>query len=464
MPRELANIMVGQCGNQVGSSFWQQLCREHGINDDGSLAAHAKDDAGDSKDVFFYQADDNKFVPRAILMDLEPRVINSIRKGSQSGLFNPENIFVHKEGGGAGNNWAAGQEKGAEVQETLNEIINREVEGADSFEGFIMTHSIAGGTGSGMGSYLLEDLSDNWPKKLIQTYSVFPANSDQADGGADVVVQPYNSILTLKRLTLCADSVVVLDNNALNRIAEESFKCENPDQQQVNKLVATVMAATTATLRYPGYMNNSLEDLIASLVPVPRTHFLMTGYTPLSFDQDRVAQVRRTSVLDVITRLTHRKNNMVSVDTKNGAYISMQCIIQGEADPAEVHQSLERIQAKNLRFIPWGPAGCQVALSRKSPYVETGHRVSGLMLANHTSISTLFKRLHQQYNTMFRRSVYLDNYKKYGVFKEAEKRVADGLCQDWREEFNDSAEVVQNLIDDYEACAQPNFLEQLDKP
>lgn len=31
----------------------------------------------------------------------------------------------------------------------------------------------------------------------------------------------------------------------------------------------------------------------------------------------------------------------------------------------------------------------QVALSRKSPYVQTAHRVSGLMLANHTSISSV---------------------------------------------------------------------------
>lgn len=37
-----------------------------------------------------------------------------------------------------------------------------------------MTHSISGGTGSGMGSALLESLHDHFGKKLIQTYSVFP--------------------------------------------------------------------------------------------------------------------------------------------------------------------------------------------------------------------------------------------------------------------------------------------------
>ena len=45
-------------------------------------------------------------VPRALLLDLEPRVVNSIRTSQHRDLFNPENIFVSKEGGGAGNNWA----------------------------------------------------------------------------------------------------------------------------------------------------------------------------------------------------------------------------------------------------------------------------------------------------------------------------------------------------------------------
>lgn len=58
--------------------------------------------------MFFYQADDEHYIPRAVLVDLEPRVINGIQNSSYSGLFNPENIFVSKEGGGAGNNWACG--------------------------------------------------------------------------------------------------------------------------------------------------------------------------------------------------------------------------------------------------------------------------------------------------------------------------------------------------------------------
>jgi len=133
----------------------------------------------------------------------------------------------------------------------------------------------------GMGSYLLETLNDRYSKKLVQTYSVFPNQMETSD----VVVQPYNSLLTLKRLTLNADCVVVLDNTALNRIAVERLHLSTPTFAQTNSLVSTVMSASTTTLRYPGYMNNDLVGLLASLIPTPRCHFLMTGYTPLTVER-----------------------------------------------------------------------------------------------------------------------------------------------------------------------------------
>lgn len=74
----------------------------------------------------------------------------------------------------------------------------------ETCKGFMLLHSIAGGTGSGLGSYILERMNDRFPKKLIQTYSVFP----DTQGGGDVVVNPYNSLLAMRRLTENADSVV----------------------------------------------------------------------------------------------------------------------------------------------------------------------------------------------------------------------------------------------------------------
>lgn len=392
MPREIITLQLGQCGNQIGFEFWKKLCCEHGINPEGVLEDFATEGT-DRKDVFFYQADDNHYIPRAVLLDLEPRVINSIMNSPYAKLYNSENVYLSKHGGGAGNNWASGFSQGSKLHEDVMDIIDREADGSDSLEGFVLCHSIAGGTGSGMGSYMLEALNDKFPKKLIQTYSVFP-NQDEM---SDVVVQPYNSLLTLKRLALNSDCTIVLDNTALNRIATERLHLENPTFGQINSLVSTIMSVSTATLRYPSYMNNDLIGLIAPLIPTPRLHFLMTGYTPLTTEQE-ATNIRKTTVLDVMRRLLQPSNMMVSTamhdKTQDHCYISILNIIQGEVDPTQVHKSLQRIRERGLaQFVPWGPAGIQVALSKKSPYVQTAHRVSGLMLANHTSMTHVSLRL-----------------------------------------------------------------------
>ncbi|EOQ99587.1 hypothetical protein E3P92_00571 [Wallemia ichthyophaga] len=446
MGRELITLQAGQAGNAIGHSFWQQLCHEHGISQDGTLEDHAQDAGFDRKDVFFYQADDDHYIPRSILVDLEPRVVNNILSSPFANLYNPENIYVSQDGGGAANNWAMGYHAAERIYDEVFDMIDREADGSDSLEGFMLLHSIAGGTGSGLGSFLLERLNDRFPKKLIQTYSVFPNNQETSD----VVVQPYNSMLALKRLVNHADSVVVLDNAALSRIAADRLHVPHPSFSQTNQLVSTVMSAATTPLRYPGYMNNDLSSIIASLIPTPRCHFLMTSYTPFTSDQiEKAKSIRKTTVLDVMRRLLQPKNRMVSAPTsKNSCYISLLNIIQGDVDPTDVHKSLLRIRERQLaNFIPWGPASIQVALTRKSPYVPSSHRVNGLMLANHTSIASLFKRVRDQYDRLMKRNAFLEPYKR-------EKMFSNNM-----DEFHDSREVVQDMIDEYQASERPDYTE-----
>lgn len=210
------------------------------------------------------------------------------------------------------------------------------------------------------------------------------------------------------------------------------------------------MCASTTTLRYPGYMHNDLVGIVASLIPTPRCHFLMTSYTPFTGDSvEQAKTVRKTTVLDVMRRLLQPKNRMVSTTpSKSSCYISILNIIQGEADPTEVHKSLLRIRERSMAtFIPWGPASIQVALTKKSPYIQTSHRVSGLMLANHTSVATLFKRIVGQYEKMRKRNVFIEGYKRTAPF-------SDGL-----EEFDVAREVVGDLIREYEEAETENYLD-----
>jgi len=80
------------------------------------------------------QSDDTRYIPRAILLDLEPRVIGAIQSGPYKNIYNPENFYVHREGTGAGNNWAAGYSMGEQIHEDVMDMIDREADGSDSLE------------------------------------------------------------------------------------------------------------------------------------------------------------------------------------------------------------------------------------------------------------------------------------------------------------------------------------------
>jgi len=63
-----------------------------------------------------------------------------------------------------------------------------------------------------------------------------------------------------------------------------------------------------------------------------------------------------------------------------------------------------------------------VALSRKSPYVDTKHKVSGMMLANHTCMAELMKRALAQYDTIISRNAYLHQVRLSSRFRSSQSK------------------------------------------
>ena len=55
-----------------------------------------------------------------------------------------------------------------------------------------MFHSVGGGTGSGMGTLLISKLREEYPDRMMWTFSVFPSPKV-----SDVVVEPYNATLSI---------------------------------------------------------------------------------------------------------------------------------------------------------------------------------------------------------------------------------------------------------------------------
>ena len=95
-----------------------------------------------------------RYVPRAILMDLEPGTMDSVRSGPYGQIFRPDNFVFGQTG--AGNNWAKGHyTEGAELIDSVLDVVRKEAESCDCLQGFQVTHSLGGGTGAGMGTLLI---------------------------------------------------------------------------------------------------------------------------------------------------------------------------------------------------------------------------------------------------------------------------------------------------------------------
>lgn len=88
--------------------------------------------------------DVGRYVPRAVLMDLEPGTMDSVRSGPYGQIFRPDNFVFGQTG--AGNNWAKGHyTEGAELIDSVMDVVRKEAESCDCLQGFQVAHSLGGG-------------------------------------------------------------------------------------------------------------------------------------------------------------------------------------------------------------------------------------------------------------------------------------------------------------------------------
>jgi tubulin beta len=177
-----------------------------------------------------------------------------------------------------GNNWAKGHyTEGAEIIDTVLDVVRKETERCDKLQGFQLCHSIGGGTGSGLGTLLVSKLKEEYNDRIVATYSVIPSTKVSS-----TVVEPYNSTLSLNQLIENAEMTYTIDNEALQNICNNSLKLTNPTYADLNHLVSLTMSGTTTCLRFPGQLNADLRKLAVNLIPFPRLHFFV-NVSVLSF-------------------------------------------------------------------------------------------------------------------------------------------------------------------------------------
>lgn len=249
----IVTLQLGQCGNQLGCSFFESLASELSVNDHGRHAA----------DEFFRpipsssRSEGDRYCARAILVDMEPKVVNSVMSKSHSGGWwkysNRSSLCMQS---GSGNNWAHGfHGYGPSVKDKILELVRREVEACDSLDGFSLLQSMAGGTGAGLGTYAALALRDHYPSSHIVNLCVWPYET------GEVIVQSYNTLLTLSHLAEASDGVVLMSNESLHRLCVRLHNIPRPSFEDMNHIASRALASLLLPSHHRPLHNAATSDL-----------------------------------------------------------------------------------------------------------------------------------------------------------------------------------------------------------
>jgi len=451
--REVITVQVGQAGNQLGYRFWDKAYREHREYSEGIFDS--------ATSAFFRQVDeDGRDVPigrglmqgslkaRSVVVDMEETVVNSLMKGPLGSLFDSQQLIRgdgQAEGSGSGNNWAVGHcQYGPQYHEELMETVRKPAEACDSLQGFFLLHSLGGGTGSGLGTYILRMLEDEFGEPWRFSVPIFPSAGD------DVVTSPYNSVLALHQLSQHADCVIPVENEALLRMsapfvgpvpeAEAGNHRANKGSGDVfnamNDIAASMFLNLTASARFDGMLNVDLNEVCMNLVPFPGMHYLVGNLTPSPLLVQGSSGRGRANVAGQVPRNLDQLVNdafrpdtcLVSGNPRQGTYLACALMFRGAVDVSDVTRGVLKIRS-HLRVPSWSADGYKVGLCSKPPL---GHPSSLLCLSNNTCLKKTFQAMVDRFAKLYGRRVYAHHYEGAmgrgeldGVFDSALSNVRD---------------------------------------
>ncbi|CAN4110249.1 unnamed protein product [Withania somnifera] len=376
--REIISLHIGQAGIQVGNSCWELYCFEHGIQPDGMMPS---------------ETGASKHVPRAIFVDHEPTVIDEVRTGTYRQLFHPEQLISGKED--AANNFARGHYTvGKEIVDLCLDRVRKLADNCTGLQGFLVFNAVGGGTGSGLGSLLLERLSVDYGKKSKLGFTIYPS-----------------------------------------------------PQTNLNRLISQIISSLTTSLRFDGAINVYITEFQTNLVPYPRIHFMLLSYAPVIS-----AEKAYHEQLSVTNAVFEPSSMMAKCDPRHGKYMACCLMYRGDVLPKDVNAVVATIKTKRtVQFVDWCPTGFKCGINYQPPTVVPGGDLAKVqravcMISNNNAVAEVFSRIDHKFDLMYAKRAFVHWYVGEGM-EEGEFSEA---CEDLAALEKDFEEVGAEGVDDEE--------------
>ncbi|XP_078579162.1 tubulin delta chain-like isoform X1 [Branchiostoma floridae x Branchiostoma japonicum] len=256
-------VQVGQCGNQIGQQLWTQVLP-----------------LKDTKEGMPFFNMDEKL--RSVHVDSEPKVLRRLGLALKKKNLEEANLIAGKRG--RGTNWALGyhgvrRSEGCMLLGQTVEAVRREVEQCDCFSGMVVMHSLSGGTGSGLGAHVIENLKDHFPIPYLMSVAVAP------HAGGESPLQHYNCLLCLSWVQQYTDAILLFNNDdVLYQVQHQqnSSKAQVsiPEMNQyISNCLAGLFLPTDSITPTPGIpLGMEPWELLRSVCPMPATKFAQVSH------------------------------------------------------------------------------------------------------------------------------------------------------------------------------------------
>lgn len=328
-------------------------------------------------------------------MDTDPTGLSRIgERLCGANVFRVENFVTGN--GGTGGNWAQGYCLSNDgVRGRVADAVRSAAERCDRLQGVQIVHSMGGGTGSGLGARIVEDVGRAFPGRVIDTYGVAPSST--VPGGNGDEAETLNTVLCAARLVDGAHMTHVIDNRALYDACTGPLAIGAPAYADLNHLIAQTMSAVTTGLRYGvgGGPDSDMGKRAAHLVPYARLHFFVPGFTPLTY-RGQTDPLSTNAVPDLADRLFKTISRCAAAVPDRGcpAVLAAACTFRGTEflGPADV-QAVRHAAAANDNDDGWLPDN---VLATSYKLRCCGLRTSGAVVANTTTVADVFDKLFRR--------------------------------------------------------------------